>query len=240
MDKKQTRPMDVVTSYNSLIMATYNNFNNKINSDDISFYELVNYIVLLTGLYKLENEKLGLSFYDKDGNRYINYLNSYPMILKYMDDGHIIQEAYQLLVTLKAHFFGECKDEFNDNPMNYIAPREGAIINLLFTNKKSREILERNRLSYEEGIIYKSNEDKIYCEEVLELIKEIAIRSANYSKYICGNDYNDSTDEDVYRMYEKLYFNYLDGVEYVNKNAFQKYIFRLNYYKRIGERYKKK
>ena len=240
MNKNTNRPMDVVTCYNELIMATYNNFNNKINSDDITFNEQVNFVSMLTELYKLENEKLGLSFYDKEGNRYINFLNAWPMILKDLSDDAIDTESYFLLFRLRTHYFEKYKAEMYSNPMDEIAPREGAILNLLFTNNKSREILERNKLTYGMEVKYKSEEDEIYCKAVLDLIKEITIRSVNYIKYICGNDYSNSTDEDVYKMYQKLYLNYLDDIEYIDKTKFQKLVYKLQYNKKLKDRYKKK
>lgn len=223
------RPNDIVTEYDDKIKEVYNIFNERLNCDYATIEEIISYINYLSELYKLENELLGLSFIDKRGRRYMNFLCSWPVeTVKHNTlDGHVNQVAHFFLFHVIEHYIYGAESPLG-HPLKDVPLRDAIIVDGIFSNEKSREILERNRLGYEPiAYKYKSEDDKKYCEAVLKLFKEITIRTYNYKKYIAGADYKDSTDEDVDRLYDKLEENRVRDKEYADKGPIGKTIHKI-------------
>ena len=245
-------PMDVITIYNLEIMNIYNIYKEKIENDNITPSEHVKYIKLLTNLYKSENEELGLSFYDKRGNRYMNYLLSSPYdTFKHCDIGNIDQISSFLLNRLKKHFSQEHEDRRKEllekgytleqvkeicmfdyrSPLENIAPREAAIISLIFGKGYGSKVIKKNFFDYDIHSRYHSEEEKEYCEAILNLIREIAIRTWNFTKYIYSTDeYKEEyTNEEVKKLYKLLYENFINDKEYINKGPVGRCLQKIKY-----------
>ena len=231
-EKLSNRPNDIVTIYNDKILEVFNIFSKRINSDNITNEEMVNYIHFLTELYRVENESLGITFHDKRGKRYMNFLMSQPVdtVRHSTMDGYINQQAHYAIQNITSRFYNN-KKNFNYNLLEDFPIRELTIINTLFTSEKSKEILKRNYLGYDYySYKYCNVNDREYCQAVLELFKEIIIRTYNYNKYISGPDYKDSTDEDVEKLYERLSMNCSKDKEYANKGPIGKTLKRIKYF----------
>lgn len=153
-------------------------------------------LLKLADLYRKESEELDLTFYDDNGNRYLN------CPLGSCTEGHVIQLSHHLLISIKGHYVWE-NDEFICF-LNELPRREKTIIYWIYTRLGSREILLRNGYGFDqynpnEHQFY-SEEDRRFCEALLALIKEIKIRTYNYSRYVT----KDYTPDDVKRLYERI------------------------------------
>ncbi len=232
MNLNTNRPMDVVTIYNPEIMNIYNEYSKKMNEGNINIHEQLNYLSCLVELYRKENRLLNLAIYDKNENRYMNYLCADPIYtVEHFDEGNINQLAHFFLHGLTSYFIFNRRGEYQINPLESLPAREAAILQLLFTNDNSLEIINRNELGYDKYVKYKyfDDTDELYCAVLLELIKEIAIRTYNYSKYICGPDYEESTYEDVKELYETLAIQGEQEREYSNKTIIGKVLHKISY-----------
>ena len=223
------RPNDIVTEYDDKIKEVYNKYIGRLNSDDVTSTEMTSYINSLTELYKLENESLGLSFTNKRGKRYMNFLMSWPVetVKQNALDEHPNQVAHFFLLDVIEHYLYGVNSNLG-HPLQDVPLREAIIVDGIFSNEKSREILERNPLGYDYiSYKYKSEADKKYCKAVLKLFKEITIRTFNYKKYIAGPDYPDSTDKDVEELYERLSNNRDRDKEYADKGLIGKTLHKI-------------
>ena len=82
--------------------------------------------------------------------------------------------------------------------------RERDIIAAIYTISGSKEILGRNGYGFDsynpDENKFASAEDEAYCKAVLELTKEIQLRSYNYSRYVEAN----TTPEEVAELYARI------------------------------------
>jgi hypothetical protein len=222
------KPMDIVTIYNSGIMDTYNEYSKKMNEGNITIHEQLNYLSFLVELYRKENRLLNLAVYDKYDNRYMNYLCANPIdTVEHNDEDHINQLAHFFLSRLKGYFLFHD----NKNPLVDLPEREAAILQLLFTNRNSLEIINRNELGYDKYVNYKfyNETENLYCAVLLELIKEIAIRTYNYEKHIHVYEDLETTYQDVLNLYEVLAIQGIKDREYANKSIIGKTLQKIDW-----------
>lgn len=230
-NKYNNRPRDIETIYNNDILKICNEFYEYLNKDGVNTREMTYYVLNLTQIYKLENDELGLTFNDKYNKRYMNFLCSGPEeTVKYNTIGHINQHSHFYLLNAINHYYGHSNkyDTILDLPI-----REIALLDILFTVGKSEEILKRNQLGYDKNVLYKyyTESDKDYCDAVLDLFREIVIRIYNYSRYISGPDYKDSTEKDVNELYDNLFDNYLKDKEYADKGLIGRTLEKIKMYR---------
>ena len=233
---KPIRPNDIVTAYNDKIVKLIELFE-RIDADQYITDDVKVYLLLdLVSLYRKENELLGLSLKDKDGKQYMNFLCSFPEeTYKYNTDDHILQLSEFFLHDLIKHYFILNKDMNDDssidgvNTTHYLPEREKRLLDAVFTSDTSVRILSTRHFGYAinpEGK-YPTDVEMNYCIVVLDLVKEILIRSYNYSKYIAGPDYQGSVYNDVIALYSRLASNADRDLEYINKSPVGKLLYKV-------------
>lgn len=191
---KDRRPEDIKSSHSKEIVDTVNAFIKGFG--EFTMAERTAMILKVADLYKKESEELGLSFLDDEGKRHANSL------FGSFEEGHLLQKAQGLHYAIVGIFLGRGSEFaifFEQLPQ-----RERDIIAAIYTISGSKEILGRNGYGFDPYNPYEnkfaSAEDEAYCKAVLELTKEIQLRSHNYSKYVEAN----TTPEKVAELYARI------------------------------------
>lgn len=167
-------------------------------------------------LATLQEENKYLSFYDKDGNRYINSIDDYTLSYDrffrfYMSK---VNQFYRINVKKLIGKLYNSKD--------FVLPitqYDFAIINNIFTSGVSRIVLKYNKYNFfKENSKYRNKDEEEYCKTVTEVLTEIMIKYYIYFKY----DIDPCDKEKSKLLLREIANSYDRHVEEVNSKHRQK------------------